>query len=124
MDEQLVAGAVDFIQAKDEDRASWYSLVVSWRNRENGGLTLQVCGCWRMGLEEIQESCLTCGRLLHFPPFRFSVVLCLLSAGTAAGVDLRLVEPAAAETPNRSRDGGGRAREAHICLGDFTFAWD
>ena len=58
--------------------------------------------------------------VVAFPTsFRFSVVLCLLSAGTAAGVDLRLVEPAAAETPNRSRDGGGRAREAHICLGDL-----
>ena len=51
--------------------------------------------------------------------FRFSVVLCLLSAGTAAGVDLRLVQPAAAETPDRSWDGGRRNREAHICLGNY-----
>lgn len=98
----------------------WYSLVESWSNSDNGGLTLQVCGCWRMGLEEIQGPRLTYGRLLHFPPSScFSVVLCLLSAGTAAGVDLRLVQPAAAETPGRSRDGGGRNREAHICLGSY-----
>lgn len=59
--------------------------------------------------------------VVAFPPpsFCFSVVLCLLSAGTAAGVDLRLVQPAAAETPGRSRDGGGRNREAHICLGSY-----
>uniref|UniRef100_A0A4W2BP85 Membrane associated guanylate kinase, WW and PDZ domain containing 1 n=1 Tax=Bos indicus x Bos taurus TaxID=30522 RepID=A0A4W2BP85_BOBOX len=40
-------------------------------------------------------------------------------AGTAARVDPRLVQPAAAETPDRSWDGGGRNREAHICLGNY-----
>jgi len=58
--------------------------------------------------------------VVAFPTsFRFSVVLCLLSAGTAARVDPRLVQPAAAETPDRSWDGGGRNREAHICLGNY-----
>lgn len=85
--ERLVAGAADFIQAEDEDPASVVLPCgeLEGVQRDNGGLTLQVCGCWRMGLEEIQGPCLTYGRLLHSPSFCFSVVLCLLSAGTAAG---------------------------------------
>ena len=57
----------------------WYSLVVSWRNRDNGGLTLQVCGCWRMGLGEIQGPCLSQGRLLHFPSLSASVLCSVFS---------------------------------------------
>lgn len=90
--------------------------MVSWRGRENGGLALQVCGHWSVRLGGIQEPCPASGGRLYIPPDCFIVVSCLPSAGMAAtaGADLR--GRAAAETTDRARDGGGRAREAHICL--------
>ena len=94
MGEQLVAGPAYFIRAKDENPCwLWCSLVVRWRDRYNGGLTLQVCGRWRMWLGEIPGPCPTPGRLLHFPSSScFNTVTCLPLAGTAAtaGVDLRV----------------------------------
>lgn len=79
-------------------------------------------GISECGGEEPRSPELPLGGCWISPPASsgFSTEPCLPLADTSApaGVDLRGCSPAAAETRDRARDGGGRAREVHICFGN------
>lgn len=124
--EPLAVGAAYFIQAEDEDPYRLrFSLVVTWKDDYNGGLTCRCVG-WRTWLGELQGPCPPSGRLLHFPPsLPVNIVPCLPLAGTAAaaGVDLRDCRAPAAD--NRLGSGSRWQGQGGTHLPwKLHFAWD